>query len=178
MTENTLLDFRDAYSLTEEQILFEMLQKDWNGFAPVDIEQFLARLDNSRGAIRAGYNGDLPACIVEALMTDTHGDPYKIADDYQKLTGDGTWLTHRPSGDTALLVDLTVDQRWRGMGFADQMIEYCRRAFIEYPHMLTFSPDNGIAQKMHEKHGARAVRTIENARPGHKYPDVIVMQYR
>ena len=119
----------------------------------------------------AAYVDNVIAGILEAIRLDIGGDPYQVPATFQDLTADGTWSTHRDSGDTVILVDLTIAPAYHGVGLFEAMAQYARRS-LESPSglILTYSPlfladrRYWVVQK-HERMGAKLTRELRRSRP-------------
>src|SRR5262249_54758612 len=102
----TSLTFRHGEEIDQREAGVSILRRYWNQFAPRDAAEWGQRIANSGRYIVAAYVGEVIAGILEAMRLDIGGDPGKVPNTFQELTGDGTWRTHRDSGDTVMLVDL------------------------------------------------------------------------
>jgi len=166
------LTFREGEEIDQREAGVSILQKYWRGFAPRDVCEWSQRIANSRGYIVAAYVGNVIAGILEAMRLDIGGDPHKVPATFQELTADGTWSTHTDSGDTVMLVDLTIAPAYHGVGLFEAMARYARKSF-ESPSglILTYSPlfladrRYWVVQK-HERLGAKLTRELRRSRPG------------
>src|SRR5262245_34391778 len=102
------LAFRQGEEIDQREAGVSILQKYWKGFAPKDVSEWSQRIANSGGYIVAAYVGSVMAGILEAMRLEIRGDVHRVPATFQELTADGDWSTHRDSGDTVMLVDLTV----------------------------------------------------------------------
>src|SRR5438045_3704277 len=109
------LVFRHGEEIEQREAGVSILQKYWKGFAPRDVDEWSERIANSRGYVVAAYVGNVIAAVLEAMRLDVGGDPSQIPSTFQELTADGTWKTHRDSGDTVMLVDLTIAPEYHRM---------------------------------------------------------------
>lgn len=100
------------------------------------------------------------------------GDQRRVPATFEQLVGP-YWSRHDSRPDTRILVDLTKLDG--ASGIARSLIPLCLDRFPE-PNLGTFSPENAAA--LHTHFGACPLRRIENARPRHSPPHVIVMCYR
>ena len=115
----------------------------------------------------AAYVGDVIAGILEAMRLNIGGDPHQVAATFQELTADGTWSNHKDSGDTVMLVDLTI-----AIGLFEAMAPYARSSFQSPSGLiLTYSPlfladrRYWVVQK-HERLGAKLKRELRRSCPG------------
>lgn len=168
----TSVTFRCGDEIDQREAGVSILQKYWKGFAPRDTGEWGQRIANSGSYMVAAYVDNVIAGILEAIRLDIGGDPYQVPATFQELTGDGTWSTHRGSGDTVVLVDLTIAQAYHGAGLFEALAQYARRSF-ESPSglILTYSPlfcadrRYWVVQK-HERLGARLTIELRRSRPG------------
>jgi hypothetical protein len=100
------------------------------------------------------------------------GDPHKVPASFEALVGP-YWSRRDWFADTRILVDLT--KREGTSGVARTLIAACLYVFPE-PNVATFSPENRTA--LHAHFGAYPVGRIENGRPRHTSPHVVLMRYR
>lgn len=100
------------------------------------------------------------------------GKPHKVPGSFEALVGP-YWSRHDWFPDTRILVDLT--KREGASGVARSLITACLDAFKE-PNIATFSPEDRVA--LHAHFGAYPVGWIENGRPRHASPHVVLMRYR
>src|SRR5439155_15401640 len=113
----------------------------WKAFAPRDVYDWSQRIANSGGYVIAAYVGNAIAGILEAIRLDIGGDPHQVPATFGKLTADGTWRTHKDSGDTVLFVDLTIAPDYQGAGLFEDLALYARRTFKSPSGViLTYSP--------------------------------------
>ena len=168
----TSVTFRHGDEIDQLEAGVNILQKYWKDFAPRDAGEWGQRIANSRGYIVAAYVGDVIAGILEGMRIDTGGDPNQVPSTFQELTAEGTWNTHRESGDTVMLVDLTIAPAYHGAGLFEGLAEYAKRTF-ESPSglILTYSPlflsdrRYWVVQK-HERLGAKLRRELRGSRLG------------
>jgi hypothetical protein len=64
----------------------------------------------------AAYVGNVIAGILEGIRLHLGGDPLQVPSTFHELTANGTWSTHSNSGDTLMLVDLTIAPAFHGVG--------------------------------------------------------------
>src|SRR5205814_3787204 len=89
----------------------------------------------------AAYVGNVIAAILEAMRLDTAGDPARVPLTFDELTADGTWKTHKESGDTVMLVDLTIAPDYHGTGLFEAVTQYARQQFQSPSGLIfTYSP--------------------------------------
>jgi hypothetical protein len=164
--------FRSGNEIDQREAGVRILQKYWKEFAPTDAHDWSRRIANSGSHIVAAYVDNVIAGILEAIRIDTGGDPYQVPATFQELTADGTWRTHRNSGDTVVLVDLTIASEYHGVGLFEALAHYARKSF-ESPSglILTYSPlffsdrRYWVVQR-HERLGARLITELRKARSG------------
>jgi len=167
----TSLTFRGGEEIDQREAGVRILQEYWKEFAPKDVSEWSQRIANSGRYMVAAYVGNVIAGILEAIRLDIEGDPYRVPATFQELTGDGTWSTHKDSGDTVMLVDLTIAPSFHGAGLFEAIAQYARRNF-ESPSgvILTYSPlfladrRYWVIQK-HERLGAKLTRELRRSRP-------------
>jgi len=166
------LTFRQGEEIDQREAGVGILQKYWKAFAPRDVCEWSQRIANSGGYIVAAYVGNAIAGILEAMKLDIGGDPHKVPATFQELTANGTWSSHTDSGDTVMLVDLTIAPLYHGVGLFEALARYARRSF-ESPsgRILTYSPlfladrRYWVVQK-HELLGAKLTNELRRSRPG------------
>jgi hypothetical protein len=168
----TSITFRCGDEIDQRDAGIGILQRYWKGFAPKDSGEWAQRIANSGSHMVAAYVDNVIAGILEAIRLDIGGDPCRVPATFQELTADGTWSTHRESGDTVVLVDLTIAPAYHGVGLFEALAQYARRSF-ESPSgvILTYSPlffadrRYWVVQK-HERMGAKLTRELQRARSG------------
>jgi hypothetical protein len=166
------LTFRHGQDIDQREAGVSILQKYWKAFAPRDVYDWSQRIANSGDYVVVAYVGNAIAGVLEAIRLDIRGDPHQVPTTFQKLTADGTWKTHKDSGDTVLLVDLTIAPDYQGAGLFEDLALYARRTF-ESPSgvMLTYSP-LFLANKKYwvlhknERLGGKLTRELRRSRPG------------
>jgi hypothetical protein len=164
--------FRSGNEIDQRDAGVRILQKYWKEFAPRDAREWSQRIANSGNHIVAAYVDNVIAGILEAIRINTGGDPYRVPATFQELTADGTWSTHTNSGDTVVLVDLTIASEYHGAGLFEALAHYARKTF-ESPSglILTYSPlffsdrRYWVVQR-HERLGARLITELRKARSG------------
>ena len=164
--------FSSGEEIDQREAGVGILQKYWKAFAPRDVREWGERIANSNGDIAAAYVGNVIAGILEGIRVDVGGDPSKVATTFQELTGEGTWHTNRTSGDTVVLVDLTVAPEYRGAGLFEAFVDFARKT-LKSPSgvILTYSPlfmprkRYCVVQK-HQNCGAKLVKEFPRSRPG------------
>jgi hypothetical protein len=167
----TSLTFRSGEEIDQREAGVRILQKYWKEFAPKDVSEWSQRIANSGRYMVAAYVGNVIAGILEAIRLDIEGNPDRVPATFQELTGDGTWSTHKDSGDTVMLVDLTIAPAFQGSGLFEAVAQYATRNF-ESPSgvILTYSPlfladrRYWVVQK-HERLGAKLIRELRRSRP-------------
>jgi len=169
---NTTWTFRRGEEIDQREAGVGILRKYWKAFAPKDVDEWGQRIANSGGYVVAAYVGTVIAGVLEGIRLDIGGDARQVPATFQKLTANGTWRTHRDTGDTVVLVDLTIAPEYHGTGLFEAFAQYARKNF-ESPSgvILTYSPlflaDKRycVVQK-HERLGAKLKRELPQSRPG------------
>jgi hypothetical protein len=164
--------FRHGDEIDQREAGVNILQKYWKQFAPKDAREWGERIANSRGYIVAAYVGDVIAGILEAMRLDTGGDPNEVPATFQELTADGTWNSHKDSGDTVMLVDLTIAPAYHGANLFEAFAQYAKKTFESSSGLIfTYSPlffsdrRYWVVQK-HERLGAKLRRELPASRLG------------
>jgi hypothetical protein len=164
--------FRRGEEIAQREAGVGILQNYWKAFAPRDVGQLSLRIANSCGCIVAAYAGDVMAGVLEGLRLDIGGDPLQIPSTFAELTADGTWSTHQESGDTLILVDLTIAPEYQGAGLFEGFVQFARRNFpspsgVIFTYSPLFAADQRyrVVQK-HERLGARIMNEFSRSRPG------------
>jgi hypothetical protein len=168
----TSVTFRCGDEIDQRGAGVNILKKYWKQFAPKDTCEWGRRIANAGGYIVAAYVGDVIAGILEGMRLDLGGEPSKVPTTFQALTADGTWTSHLPSGDTVVLVDLTIAPEYQGAGLFEMFVSFARITF-ESPsgRILTYSPlfrsENRYAVvRRHERFGAKLAAEFSRSRPG------------
>jgi hypothetical protein len=164
--------FRQSEEIDQREAGLYILQKYWKTFAPRDICQWEQRIRNSRGHIVAAYVGNVIAGVLEAMRLDIGGNPFSVPTTFEELTAHGTWASHNESGDTVMLVDLTIAPQYQGIGLFEGFVRFATKQF-ESPSgvILTYSPlfggdkRYGVVGK-HQHLGATMTRELIRSRPG------------
>ena len=164
--------FRHGEDIDQREAGVRILQKYWKAFAPRDADHWSERISNSGGYVVAAYVGNAIAAILEGMRLDTGGDPARVPLTFDELTANGTWKTHQDSGDTVMLVDLTIAPEHHGTGLFEAVTHYARQKFQSPSGIIfTYSP-LFLAEKRywvvhkHERLGARLTRELPRSRPG------------
>lgn len=172
----TQCTFRQGGQIDQPEAAVGLLQKYWKTFAPRDVHQWTRRIANADSYLVAAYFGDVIAGVLEGLRLNVAGDPSKVPATFGELTADGTWSTHRNTGDTVVLVDLTIAPEYHGAGLFEAFVQFARKTF-ESPSgvILTYSPlfwadKRYWVIRKHEQLGARLVRELTRSRPGLTMP--------
>jgi hypothetical protein len=106
------------------------------------------------------------------MRLDTGGDSARVPTTFQELTADGTWSSHRTSGDTVMLVDLTIGREYHGAGLFEAFVEFARKTFTSPSGViLTYSPlflpeNRYWVVNKHQRFGAELWRELPRSRPG------------
>jgi hypothetical protein len=166
------ITFRSGDEIDQRETGVSILQKYWKEFAPKDTYELGRRISNSGRHIVAAYVDNVIAGILEGIKINTGGNPCQVPATFQELTADGTWSTHRDSGDTVVLVDLTIASAYHGVGLFEALAQHARKSF-ESPSglILTYSPlffsdrRYWVVQR-HERLGARLITELRKARSG------------
>lgn len=164
--------FRCGDEIDQREAGVSVLQKYWKAFAPKDVYQWSQRIANSGGHVVAAYVGNVIAGILEGMRLDIGGEPSKVPTTFEELTAQGTWSNHKQSGDTVILVDLTIAPEYHGTGLFEAFVSFARETFQSPSGMiLTYSPlflpsnRYWVVQK-HERFGARLTTELPRSRPG------------
>ena len=164
--------FRCGERIDQREEGVSILKKYWKEFAPRDVIEWGQRIANSGNHIVAAYVGDVIAGILEGIRLDLAGDPSRVPATFQQLTANGTWQSHKASGDTVVLVDLTIAPQFHGAGLFEAFVDFARKTF-ESPsgRILTYSPlflpeNRYWVVRKHEKAGACLTKEIPKSRPG------------
>jgi hypothetical protein len=168
----TSVTFRCGEEIDQRETGVGILQKYWKAFAPKDVYEWGQRIANSGGYVVAAYIGNAIVGILEAMRLDIGGNPHKVATTFWELTADGTWSTHKHSGDTVMLVDLTIAPDYHGSGLFETFVRFARKSF-QSPSgvMFTYSPlfpapNRYWVVRKHERLGAKLTRELPRSRPG------------
>jgi hypothetical protein len=164
--------FRCGERIDQREEGVNILKKYWKEFAPRDVVEWGQRIANSGNHIVAAYVGDVIAGILEGIRLDLAGDPTRVPATFQQLTANGTWQNHKASGDTVVLVDLTISPQFHGVGLFEAFVDFARKTF-ESPSgvILTYSPlflpeNRYWVVNKHQKAGASLTKEIPKSRPG------------
>ena len=168
----TSVTFRHGEDIDQREAGVSILQKYWKQFAPQDACEWGKRIANSSGYILAAYVGNVIAGILEGIRLHLGGDPLQVPSTFQELTANGTWSTHSDSGDTLVLVDLTIAPAFHGMGLFEAMAQYARRSLespsgvvLTYSHLFLTDHRYWVIRR-HERLGAKLTRELPRSRPG------------
>ena len=165
------LTFRRGEEIDQRQAGACILKRYWKAFAPQDASEWSRRISNAGGYIVAAYVGNVIAAILEAMRLDIEGDPNRVPATFEDLTAGGSWKTHRESGDTVMLVDLTVASEYHRTGLFDALTQYARKTFASPSGvMLTYSPlflsdKRYWVVRKHQRLGAMLTRELSRSRP-------------
>jgi len=166
------ITFRHGEDIDQRETGVRILQRYWKAFAPKDANQWGERIANAGGYVVAAYVGNIIAGVLEAMRFDSGGDPERVPGTFGELTADGTWKTHRDSGDTVMLVDLTIAPNHHGTGLFEAITFYARHKFHSPSGMIfTYSP-LFLAEKRywvvhkHERLGAKLAKELPRSRAG------------
>jgi hypothetical protein len=168
----TSVTFRCAEDIDQREAAVGILQKYWKAFAPKDVVDWSRRIANSGSHIVAAYVGNAIAGILEAMRLDAGGDSSKVPATFQELTAGGTWSSHKPSGDTVMLVDLTIRKEYHGAGLFEAFVAFARNTFqspsgVILTYSPLFLPDNRYwVVNKHQRFGAELKRELSGSRPG------------
>jgi hypothetical protein len=168
----TSVIFRCGEQIDQREAGLGILQKYWKAFAPKSTYQWGQRIANSGGYIVTAYVGDVIAGILEGIRLDLGGEPSNVPTTFDELTADGTWSNHRHSGDTVMLVDLTIAPEYHGIGLFEAFVIFARKTFVSPSGtILTYSPlflpqNRYWVVRKHEQLGARLTRELPKSRPG------------
>ena len=166
------LIFRRGEEIDQREAGLGILQKYWKGFAPRDAYEWGQRIANSRGYVVAAYVNNVIAGVLEGMRLDTGGNPDNVPTTFKELTADGTWSNHKESGDTVILVDLTIAPNFHGAGLFEAFARFALKTF-ESPSgvIMTYSPlflpqHRYWVLNKHVQLGASLVRELTGSRPG------------
>ena len=168
----TSVTFRCGEEIDQREAGVGILQRYWKAFAPKDVFEWSQRITNSSGYVVAAYVGNAIAGILEAMKLDVAGDPSKVPTTFQELTADGTWSTHKTSGDTVMLVDLTIAPEHHGAGLFEAFVAFAKESFkppsgVILTYSPLFLPENRYwVVNKHERFGAELKRELPRSRPG------------
>src|SRR5215475_1932440 len=163
--QNSLM-FRCGEQIDQREAGVGLLQKYWKAFAPKNVADWSRRIANSNGYIAAAYVGNALAGVLEGMRLDIAGEPSKVPTTFQELTEDGSWSNHKQSGDTVVLVDLTIAPEYHGVGLFEAFVSFARKTF-QCPSgvILTYSPlflpqNRYWVVRKHEHFGAKLTREL------------------
>jgi hypothetical protein len=172
----TSVRFRCGDEIDQREAGVNILKMHWKEFAPKDTQRWGQRIANSGGYIVAAYVGDVIAGILEGMRLNLGGTPSKIPTTFRELTADGTWSNHQQSGDTVVLVDLTIAPEYRGTGLFEVFLSLARKTFQSPSgRILTYSPlfqteDRYSVVRRHEQFGGKLASELPRSRPGLTMP--------
>ena len=168
------LTFRCGEDIDQREAGTGLLQKYWKAFAPKDAQEWSERIRNAGRCIVGAYAGSVLVGILEAMKLDIGGNPDNVPATFQELTDGGTWRPHQVSGDTVVLVDLTIVPSYHGSGLFAEFVQFARKG-LESPSgvILTYSPlfcdvHRYWVIRKHERLGAKLLRELPASRPGLK----------
>ena len=168
----TSFTFRCGDEIDQREAGVAILRKYWKAFAPRDVQEWNQRIRNSGRCVIAAYDGNVMAGVLEAMRLDIGGDPYGVPTTFQELTADGTWSTHKASGDTVMCVDLTIAPNYHGSGLFEAFVQFARVSLESRSGViLTYSPlfpdhNRYWVVRKHEHLGAQLTREMRRSRPG------------
>jgi len=110
--------------------------------------------------------------VLRTKRIRSRGRSGRVPRSFEELVGP-SWSRRDRLADTRILVDLT--KRDGASGVARSLITAALRAFSE-PNVATYSPEDRAV--LHTRFGAHPIDRIENGRPRHSSPHVILMCYR
>jgi hypothetical protein len=164
--------FRGGDEIDQQETGVDLLKKYWKQFAPQDTHDWKQRIANSGGYIVAGYVGNAIVGILEGIRLNIGGEPSRIPATFPELTADGTWKNHQQSGDTVVLVDLTIAPEYQGTGLFEAFVNFARKTFQSPSgRILTYSPlflpkKRYSVVRRHERFGAKLTIELSRSRPG------------
>jgi len=169
---DALFTFRQGHEIDHRDAGVGILQKYWKAFAPGNVSEWNERISNSSGYVVAAYIGNAIVGVLEAIRLNIGGDPQRIPTTFDELTANGTWRNHTETGDTVVLVDLTIAPAFHGVGLFEAFAHYAREMFESPSRVIfTYSPlffgdqRYQVVQK-HERLGAKLTRELARSRPG------------
>ncbi|MBI3049715.1 MAG: hypothetical protein HYY76_15530 [Acidobacteria bacterium] len=151
--------------------ILAILSQNWRNADPY-LDDFSTVMRNSAGDMLVRISDGWIDGVLRTKLIRSQGNPLRVHGSFEELVGP-YWSRRDRVADTRILVDLT--KREGASGVARSLIAACLDAFRE-PNIATFSPEDRAA--LHTHFGAYPVGRIENARPRHPSPHVILMCYR
>jgi hypothetical protein len=148
-----------------------ILADNWKTTDPY-LDDFARIMRNGAGDMLVRISSGRVDGVLRTKGIRSFGNPHRVPGSFEALVGP-YWSRHDWFSDTRILVDLT--KREGASGVARSLIAACLDAFKE-PNIATFSPEDRVA--LHAHFGAYPVRWIENGRPRHASPHVVLMRYR
>jgi len=181
-----VLTYRFGHDITNRQQLIDIDQAYWklivNGsidfrYTIKNSEEFDRMIERSPHGFAAVYVNEKPALLLKAMMYVTGGLNMNIPQASDKLTGNGTWETFNPEGDTVTFVTCTASPAFFGYRIGDVRLtdDVIRKACKEYSDKrfkTTYSPVNIHATITHTRNGALPVTLLPKARPGLVVDDI------
>ena len=123
-----VLTYRFGHDITNRQQLIDIDQAYWklivNGsidfrYTIKNSEEFDRMIERSPHGFAAVYVNEKPALLLKAMMYVTGGLNMNIPQASDKLTGNGTWETFNPEGDTVTFVTCTASPAFFGYRIGD-----------------------------------------------------------
>jgi len=148
-----------------------ILVENWQASDPY-LDDFAQVMRNCASDMLVRISGGRVDGVLRTKAIRSFGRPNRVSGSFEALVGP-YWSRRDWFADTRILVDLT--KRQGASGVARSLIAACLDAFQE-PNVATFSPEDRVA--LHAHFGAYPVGRIENGRPRHASPHVVLMRYR
>lgn len=151
--------------------ILAILSQNWRDADPY-LDDFSTLMRNSAADMLVRISDGRIDGVLRTKRIRSWGNPHRVPGSFEALVGP-YWSRRDRFSDTRILVDLT--KRDDASGVARSFITACLHAFRE-PNVATFSPEDRAA--LHTHFGAYPVGRIENGRPRHPSPHVMLMCYR
>jgi hypothetical protein len=148
-----------------------ILSDNWKSTDPY-LDDFARVMRHSASDMLVRISGGRVDGVLRTKGIRSFGKPHNVPGSFEALVG-RYWSRRDWFTDTRILVDLT--KREGASGVARSLIAACLDVFDE-PNIATFSPEDRAA--LHAHFGAYPVGRIENGRPRHTSPHVVLMRYR
>jgi hypothetical protein len=148
-----------------------ILEENWQASDPY-LDDFARMMRNCANDMLLRLSDGRVDGVLRTKRIRSLGRPDRVPASFDALVGP-YWSRRDWLADTRILVDLT--KREGTSGVARSLIEACLQTFRE-PNVATFSPEDRTA--LHAHFGAHPLRRIENGRPRHTSPHVVLMRYR
>jgi len=151
--------------------ILAILEHNWQNADPY-FDDFVRVMRNCADDMLVRLSDGQIDGVLRTKVIRSCGSPLTMPRTFEELVGP-YWSRRDWYSDTRVLVDLT--KRDGASGVASSLIAASLRLFRE-PNMVTFSPEDRAA--LHSRFGGYPVGRIENGRPRHHSPNVVLMCYR